>query len=204
MKKLVLLASLTCTLLGSTFAQSSKVLNAFEQSYEYEQDGTYEDAINVLRAVYGSGSYELNLRLGWLYYLAQQHQESIKYYQKAIDEKPSSLEARFGYVYPASVMENWNKVMEQYKAILKIDPQNTYANYRLGYMYYLREDYDNAKRYTEKVVKLYPFDFDSVNLLGWIYLKTGNNTQAKTLLNRALMISPGNASASEGLNLLKG
>jgi len=39
----------------------------------------------------------------------------MKYYQKAITLKPYAIEARFGYILPASAVSNWSKVEEQYK-----------------------------------------------------------------------------------------
>ncbi|MEZ5148221.1 MAG: hypothetical protein R2759_14455 [Bacteroidales bacterium] len=70
--------------------------------------------------------------------------ESLAYYQRCIDLKPLSLEAKFGYVYPASAIGNWEQVKKQYNDILAIDPQNTTANYRLGSIYYGNEDYTTA------------------------------------------------------------
>src|SRR5262249_39920740 len=125
------------------------------------------------------------------------------YYKKALDIMPYSVEARLGYVYPLSAAGNWDKVLEQYLAVLKIDPQNSTVNYRTGYLYYNRKDYANAQKYFEKVVNLYPFSYDGVLMLGWTYLNEGNMKDAKILLNRALLISPGDASALEGLRMIK-
>ncbi len=125
-------------LIGLLFAinvngQDTKVVQeAFEQSYTTEYNGEYSKAIDVLKGVYSEDSYEINLRLGWLTYMAGFFTESTAYYQKSIDLKPLSIEARLGYVYPASALGNWEQVKTQYNEILKIDPQNSLVNYRLG------------------------------------------------------------------------
>ena len=55
----------------NTIAQSNKPLTAiFKQSYEYEATKNYEAAVNVINSLYSETSYEINLRLGWLYYLS--------------------------------------------------------------------------------------------------------------------------------------
>ena len=89
------------------------------------------------------------------------------------------------------------------KEVLKTDPQNTLANYKLGLLYYNRAEYDLAKKHVEKVVNLYPFDYDSVILLAWVNLKMEDYRKAKILFNKSLLIYPGNESAQEGLKLIQ-
>ncbi|MCX6163894.1 MAG: tetratricopeptide repeat protein [Ignavibacteriae bacterium] len=134
----------------------SDLQKAFKESYAFETKGQYSDAISVLKNVYEESSYEINLRLGWLYYLNKLYDESIQYYQKAGNLIPYAIESKFGIVNPYAAQEKWDKVTEQYVAILAIDPQNTLANYRLGLSYYYKADYTNAYKYFEKVVNLYP------------------------------------------------
>ena len=184
------------------FAQGD-ISAAFSKSYEYEQVKQYNKAIQVLDDVYTQSSYPLNLRLGWLHYSNKAYAKSATYYKKAIALAPNALEPRFGYVYPASAMENWNEVEQQYLEILKIDKENTTANYRLGYMYYIRKDYAKAKVFLERLVSLYPFDYDGVALLAWTNLKLGNTSESRRLFQRALLISPDDESATEGLKLIQ-
>ena len=116
---------------------------------------------------------------------------------------PYAIEARFGCVKPLSALESWEKVKENYVEILKIDPQNTVANYWLGVIYYNRKDYTNASRLLEKVVNLYPLDYDSVIMLAWTRLNSGKLEDAKTLFHQALYIRPADNSALTGLKLIK-
>lgn len=176
---------------------------AFKESYAYEKNQQYSNAISVLKNVYADNVYEINLRLGWLYYLNKQYDESVYYYQKAIDLMPYCIEAKFGIAYPYSAQEKWDKVAEQHTAILSIDPQNTIANYRLGLYYYYKADYTNAHKLFEKVVNLYPFDYSSVLMLAWTNFQLGKSKEAELLLNRVLLMSPDDKSALEGLDLLK-
>jgi len=199
--------SLTIAILAlysSLMAQTSAATqSAFVKSYEMEKSGNYVSAINTLKTVYKADSYILNIRLGWLCYLAKQYTESIKYYEKSITLKPYAVEARFGCVKPLSALENWDKVKSHYLQILKIDPQNTIANYWLGVIYYNRKDYVNATKLFEKVVNLYPLDYDSVIMLGWSKLNTGKSADAKVLFNHALILRPNDSSALSGLKLIK-
>ena len=187
----------------STFAQQDKLTTAFAKSYQLEKAADYKGAINALKEQYGDGSYELNLRLGWLTYMNAQYNESMSYYAKAIAQMPYSIEAKMGYVNPASALGMWDKVTEQYMKILAIDPQNTTVNYRMGLMHYNKKDYKNAYRFFEKVANLYPFDYDNSLMYAWTNFQLGKLREAKLLFHKVLLISPNDKSALEGLSLIK-
>jgi len=129
--------------------------------------------------------------------------ESTAYYEKAISLKPFSLEPKFGLVLPSSSLGNWTIVTEQYNDILKIDPMNTLAHYRMGLIYYGQEDFEKASKYFEKVVDLYPSDYDSLIMYAWSQFKMGSLREARVLFNKALLVKPDSESAKEGLGLIK-
>jgi len=186
------------------FAQDATSLQeVFKKTYEMEYSGEYSNAISLLKEVYNEESYEINLRLGWLTYLSGNFTEAIPYYQKSIQLKPLSIEARLGLVYPASSLGNWTQVETMYKEILKIDPQNTLVNYRMGLINYGREDFNTAAQYFQKVINLYPFDYDGTIMMAWTNFKLEKQREAKVLFQKALLINPGDESALEGLELIK-
>jgi tetratricopeptide (TPR) repeat protein len=187
-----------------SFSQDYKsIQEAFEKSYFLEYSGEYQKAIDLLKGVYSEESYEINLRLGWISYMAGFFTESTAYYQKAMDLKPLSIEAKLGFVNPASALGNWEQVKKQYNDILNIDPQNTVANYRMGSIYYGNEDYTTALKYFEKVVNLYPFDHDALLMYGWTNLKLGKLREAEVLFQKVIMNKPNDESAQEGIRMIK-
>ena len=184
-------------------ANAKSLQDAFKSSYSWEFKGNYADAIASLKAVYDENSYEINVRLGWLHYLSGSFTEATAYYQKAITLMPYSIEAKFGYVLPASALGNWEQVKVKYDEILQIDPQNTLASYRMGMICYGKQEYAKAEKYFEKVVNLYPFDYDSNIMFAWTNLKLGKYREAQVLFNKVLMLRPDDQSAQEGLALIK-
>lgn len=203
LKKIIFITTFV-TLYSFAHGQSqSAIQSAFWKSYELEQATNYTGAINELKTVYKPNEYFVNIRLGWLYYLAKQYTESIRYYNIAISLKPYAIEAKFGCIKPLSATENWEKVKAQYVQILKIDPQNTIANYWLGVIFYNRKDYLNAVKLFEKVVNLYPLDYDSIIMLAWTKLNLNKTGEAKVLFNHALVIRPNDKSALDGLKQIK-
>jgi len=198
----VLFLILTSTALISA-QDFSETKDAFQNSYIQEATGEIPASINTLKSVYDEKSYELNLRLGWLSYQAGNFTESIAYYSKAIDLMPYAVEPRFGIVYPGAAMGNWTMVTGQYEKILEITPNNSIAMHRMGLIYYGREDYEMARQYFEKVVNLFPFDYDALTMLAWSHFKLQNIREAKVLFQKALLNTPSGTSALEGLDLLK-
>jgi tetratricopeptide (TPR) repeat protein len=202
MKKyiIILLLAIATTLSAQT---SAELQGAFTSSYVNEEAKEYDAAIKDLQKIYDALSYEINVRIGWLNYYAGDYPNSLRYYKIAMELMPYSIEAKFGYALPLSAQGNWNEVMGIFKEVLKTDPQNAYANYKVGAIYYERGEYETAIKHTEKVVNMYPFDYDAVILLAWINLKMEDYRKAKILFNKSLLILPGNTSALEGLELIQ-
>lgn len=187
-----------------SFSQSDEeLMTAFATSYEQENKGEYSKAIGVLKKVYIEDSYELNLRLGWLNYMAGLFTESTPYYQKCIELKPLSIEARLGLINPNAAMGNWTSVENSYNEILEIDPENSTSLFRLGSLYYGKEDYTTAAGYFERLLNHYPFDYDSMIMSAWTYYYMGEMRKAKVLFNKALLYRPNDKSALEGLGLIE-
>lgn len=162
---------------------------AFSKSYLYEYEAQYDKAIKALQDL-NVDNYEVNLRLGWLYYQSKDYLRSEGYYRKAIALENASVEARFGLVLPLSALGNWNTVLSVYLEILRQDPNNSIANYRAASIYYTRKDYTNATNYVLKVIRMYPFDFDSNLLYGKTLLAQGKSTEARKYIEKALEYNP--------------
>ncbi len=171
----------------------------FRASYAAEADSNFDKSINALKVQYDESSYLMNVRLGWLYYLNGDYYESINYYRKAITVMPYAAEAKLGIALPMSMLGNWEDIIGIYEEILTIDPQNAITNYRLGLIYYIRQNYEKALPYVQRVANMYPYDYYSVVLLGWINLQIGKTREARVLFEKALQIIPGDPSAQEGL-----
>lgn len=202
-RKLCLLTIASLLMLHVQSQTTESLQRAFKQSYTEEYKGDYANAITYLQRVYKEDSYELNLRLGWLFYSDKKFAQSMDFYQKAIDLRKYSIEARMGYIGAANTSKLFDKAYEKYEEILKIDPYSSVANYWVGVNYYTIKKFDIAAKYLEMVVNMYPFDYDANHMLGWIYLNLGRSAEAKHLFEIALLNKPDNASAKDGLSKCK-
>ncbi len=202
--KKIIVVTLFMGSLAYGVAQSQQQLrDAFSKSYTFEKNEKYGDAIKALTTYYDPKSYEMNLRLGWLQYKNKSYEQSISYYQKAITLMPVATEPLWGIVYPYSSLEQWTKVEQTYKSILKLDPKNEVAHYRLGLIYYYRKKYIEAKKYFDVALNLSPFNYHYLLISGWNCYFLGRYSEAKVLFNKVLLYSPEDKSALEGLSLIK-
>lgn len=180
-------------------AQMDKTIDAYALSLQHEAKKDYFGAIRSIMTLKDSTTYENNLRLGWLYYRAGQEKKSLHYYKRAVDLMPSAIEPRIGFGYPAYLLESFDELIAQDKKVLEIDPNNKIINSNLAQIYYYDRQFSKALPHFQKVVQQYPFDYDNNLLLGWTYLRLGNNAEAEKCFNIALLYSPGDPSAKEGM-----
>jgi len=184
----------------STSAQQNSDI-AFSKSYSFEYETQYAKAISAITDL-RIDNYQIDLRLGWLYYLSKDYVKSEQYYMKAVALEKKSIEARFGLVLPMAAVSNWNTILTVYIEITTLDPNNSIANYRIASIYFARKDYTNAGNYVLKVLRLYPFDYDSNLLYGKILLAQAKNGEAKKYLIKALEYNPQSEEAKTAIKKL--
>jgi tetratricopeptide (TPR) repeat protein len=201
MKKLLIPGALLSTLF--CFSQNDKITLAFKRSIDQEKKYDYASAIQTMYDDTDTTTYEVIMRLGWLNYKSDHKKISEYYYKKAIDVMPNAIEPRYGYCFPAYLLENFNSVIEQDKKILEIDPNNKIINSNLAHIYYYNKQYDKALVYFKKIIELYPWDYENNLTMAWTYLRMKNELEAQKTFNTVLLYSPKDVSANDGLNNLK-
>jgi len=210
-KKYVAITSVIVVVIISVFAvnilsqNNDTKVEAFNKSLNFENEKNYKKALEILTSSYeeNKNDYLFNMRLGWLYYLNKNYANSIKYYSAAKNLRQSSVEPLLGLTLPYAAEEKWSEVEAQYENILRLDKNNYTANLRLGQIYLNNKDYQNAKKYLETVYTLYPGEYEPNLSLGWTYYYLGDKVKANGLLTNAIMLSPDDKLAKEGLDLIK-
>ena len=180
---------------------NGKIIQEFNTSYKTEYYKNYAEAIKAMDAIYSPESYEINLRLGWLHYNNGNYSKSESYYKKSIELAPKSIEAKFGLANVLAALEYWDQLLILYKDIVKLDPKNSIANYRIAYLLYSQKKMSSALNYITQTLELYPFDYNSNLLAGKIYISLGDITKARDVLKKAQMYNP---KATEVEQLLNG
>ena len=199
---ILLLLSFVNAIYGNKITKEER-LRAFHDSIYEEAIGNYEKAIEIIQVIYEEkhDDYLVNIRLGWLYYLAKMNESSVKYYKEAVRISNNSVESLLGLTYPYSAMNNWSEIKSIYKRILDVYPKHYTSNLNLAKIYFNTADYLNSKIILEKLFASYPSDYDVNLYLGWTYYYLGNKSNAYDHFVTALIVNPNDASAKEGLSL---
>ncbi|MFK5959664.1 MAG: tetratricopeptide repeat protein [Lutibacter sp.] len=179
----------------------SNLQEAFSKSYALEAQGDFKLAVNEMKVFYNENLYEINLRLGWLNYMAGNFNESLAFYKKSMELMPYADEPKFGYIFPLAALGRWDEVINLYKSVLENSPHNTKAMYYLGTIYYNRSQFDKAITYFKQIIDLYPFDYDGLLMYAWTNLQLGKKKEAIVLFQKVLLNKPNDTSAIEGLAL---
>ena len=81
--------------------------------------------------------------------------------------------------------------IEKYNQVLKIDPKNAYAHYRVGIAYQALEDQEKAKAAYLEALKIDPNMSKALNNLAAIYLYNNELEEALKLAKKAIDANPG-------------
>jgi tetratricopeptide (TPR) repeat protein len=140
--------------------------------------------------------------MGWLHYANGDLIESKRYYEKAMELQPLSIEARLGYAYPINDLLDVEGLKANYESILKIDPLHQLTNYRMALIYFNQKNFNKAIKYLETTLSLYPFDYNALVLMATVNVGLGNIEAAKTNYRLALLYYPEDATVIDELNKL--
>ena len=205
MKRLIIFLLVVLSVPLSAFSLTyTEIKEAYQRSYIYEKSGDYTDAIKALMPVYKSypNGYTVNLRLGWLYYLAGRYADSELHYKKALQVIPTSVEAVLGLMLPLMAQDKWPQVESLAYRILKTDYYNYYGNLRLSVALRHEKKFSMAESVDRKMLSIYPTDVNFLNELALSLLGEGKKLYAKTIFENVLILDPENVTAKEYLREL--
>ena len=178
---------------------------ALQQSYASEAQGDYTAAIQVLSGVPRSGdlAYIVDLRRGWLHYLAGQNAASITAYARAIQAQPDSVEARVGLTLPQLAERQWTDVEHTCREVLAKAPGETTCTARLAWALYSQGRHMEAEAAYAVGIARWPADLDLRAGRGWARCKQGDLPGAQSDFALVLTVSPSHVTAAQGAELCR-
>jgi tetratricopeptide (TPR) repeat protein len=187
-------------------ARGESISKIYQQSYEEEGKGNYQEAIFVLMQASqaGDNSYLYHLRLGWLQYLVSKFPDSVNSYRKAVTMSKDSIEAKLGLMLPLMAQGKWSDAEKVGREILFVDKLSYLANSRLAYIYYNLRQYKEAEVYYRNVLSFYPGDIEMQVGLAWSLLKQDKKEAAGRVFDEILRYVPNHVSANSGMKIVRG
>jgi len=173
------------------------VVEAYHRSMMYERVQKLDDAIKALALVFESypQAYTINLRLGWLHYLAGRHANSIEHYQRAIKAVPEAAEPRLGLALPLLAQQKYVEAEEVLVQVLRTDFYNYYGNLRLLMALRGQGKYKAARVVSLRMLKIYPADVTFLAQLAALESLLGDKKRARNLYLSVYTLDPENVEA---------
>ncbi|MBN1867991.1 tetratricopeptide repeat protein [Candidatus Sumerlaeota bacterium] len=135
-------------------------------------------------------------------------QESLRRWQGQLDRDPDNAYLRnliievhrhLGGQTAQPGVKDAPKSINEYKEILKINPNDFEAQYRIATTLYEEQKWEEATRSLDQISRKYPKNIEVLNMLGWALINSGHPEQAFQIWNRSLSIDPKNTNTREAI-----
>jgi len=177
--------------------EDTRISEYLAQFYFYRK--RLDDAIRIYKTIVKDHPdyIEAKYLLGYFYEEKGMRKEAIKIWKEVLDKNPSHVETlnALGYLY-AEEGSNLDEAENMVKKALKQDPENSAYLDSLGWVYFKKNDYKNAKRYLEKAIAgaKDPVIYEH---LGDVCIKLNNVEEAVKYYNEGLKLDPKNKDLKE-------
>lgn len=180
---------------------SSALSRQLVDSYELAQKRRYREAAKRLELLPAAlkGRYFVQLRLGWLSYLAGDYAKSTTYYRAACERRWRAVEPLLGLSLAQMGDRRWKDALATLDKALTKAPNEITAQRRRAFALFNLGRYQQAAAAYRRVLTLYPADLEMKRGLGWSLLRAGDKARARELFSAVLSYTPSDTSARQGL-----
>ncbi|WP_240732946.1 lipopolysaccharide assembly protein LapB [Jeotgalibacillus sp. S-D1] len=172
----------------------------------YNEQGKFLEAIRHYKEITKAGLEEvagvqINQRLGECYSAGGAFEESLPYYEKAL-ENNREINTLFGYGFTAFQSAHYQTAIEIFSELVEADPEYHSAYTLLAKAYEHEERLDDAMDAAENGLKADPFNKELYLFAGKLALKQGNEGKSENYLRESIAIDPNYLEAGLLLNRL--
>ncbi len=188
--------------------------NMINKGLQALSDGKYGDAITIFEALLKQDQtlrekislpYAEALEGRGLELEEKNPKIAEKLFLKALELNPDSVEANYhlGLLYVDR--KKYDKAIEHYKNVTRVDPQYADAYFNMGYIYAVTKQYRKAEEVYKQVVTLAPPYLDEALFnLAMVQKRMGKRDSCIENLKRAIIVNPENKLAKKYLKKLTG
>ena len=124
-----------------------------------------------------------------------QYEESIKYFNKAIELNQNYRDPHSNLGLALHRIQKYNLSIESYKKSLSLDKNHTQTIINIGSVYQELGNYNKAKKYYKDAIKKDPMNSDAYNNMAVLYGEIGKKENAAEYYRKSLKINPSNYKA---------
>jgi tetratricopeptide (TPR) repeat protein len=178
----------------------------WKASVTAETNQDYAAAIQQLTGFQQAGGdpFLLNLRAGWLYYLAQDYKNASDRYNQAARLQPSAITPLLGLLNVAQARADATEIRKAVEAVLRVDPINYTAQMAGASLQFKAQNYRESLSYYRRVLQYYPDDLTARSGEAWSFYHQGRRDLATTDFQILLSVNPDYPEARQGLDLAQG
>lgn len=135
--------------------------------------------------------YNAYMQAGVLFQL-KNNPVCIEYFNNALRIKPESEEALYGRALFLQENGDYDRAIQDYTQILKLNPRNKNAHYNLGYLHYTYlKVYSQAIKHYDDAIAVDPNYAEAYYSRGLCYEAVGNLGAAKADYEKSIQLKPG-------------
>ncbi len=164
--------------------------SVWKRSHDMEAKGDYEEAAAIIKPWAASDDEYAILRYAYLKYMQGEYNESIDYYEKAIELNPKSLSAKLGITLPQIAQGRWRQVKIYTRQVLVRSDWNYTAHLRLMMAEEGTKKWHTLDKHAGKLVEIYPGDSAAYVYLARANAWQGDEPVAKAAYKEVLHRSP--------------
>ena len=160
----------------------------------YSQQQQFDKAVKLLehsRASTNKQSIEILQIKAEVYAQAKNYTKAYKTYTEALNVSPNNPDLLYGRAMLAEKFDRIDLLEKDLHTILAANPKDNQALNALGYTLADRTDrYQEALQYIERAIKIDPEDVATLDSMGWVLHKLGDNQKAEGYLQKAYEKDP--------------
>lgn len=134
------------------------------------------------------------------YYMQKRYQEAMPYFEKVLEKVPKDLARIRDFAKLAKDSNQWEYAIKFYSKSFEIDKRDHVALNNIGLGYEELKQFDKAKGYYERSLRLKP-NYHAFHNLGVWYRRAGNPKQSIVYFKRALALNPDSKDSSVSLGM---
>lgn len=197
-------------------AKNNMLFSFITLGYSYAEHGLHDEAIELWTkaAHMDPDNGELIHNLAIAHEMAGHQEESRRYWaetlkrwQERLDKNPEDVYTRNCLIevrrhhggQAAEAQEGKPASIEEYREILKINPDDFEAQFKIATALMEERNWLEAAEALATLAKKYPKNIEVLNHLGWAYVNGGQVERAFQVWQRALSIDPKNYSTRESI-----
>jgi tetratricopeptide (TPR) repeat protein len=187
------------SLLGAdkaSFSGEEKTEYSYYLGLCYTKLERYNEALFHLEQVVTDTGYpkrvnQCRMTLAYIYMITKRTKMAEFELEQLIKTGVEAVQVFSMIAYSAWAHKEYDKSVEFYKKALKVDPKNATAMNGLGYVLVdAGKDLRAGLELCKKAVEIKPTSAAYLDSLGWAYYKSGDSTEARSYMRRALDLAP--------------